>query len=133
MHSIIFQITKKQVDGNKLLSANTILQGEGTSYDYCSEINDVERKKNISNLITNVLPKGMFEFVSSDAIEYKGGVDQWKKECVKNIQVTAKELNADNITDWVGPVYKLEKLIDNPLSTDYQFYFDDEGAQNYAE
>ena len=133
MHSIIFQITKKQVNKNELLSANTILQGEGTPYDYCSEINDDERKKNIFNLITNVLPKGMFEFISQDVIEYKGGADQWKKECVKNIQDTAKKLNADNITDWTGPIYKLDKMVNNPLNTDYQFYFDEKGIQNYAE
>lgn len=133
MRSVIFQITKNQVSGKNVLNEDTIMQGEGTSYDYCSEIDNEERENNIRTLVNEVMPEGMFEFVSQNAIKYKGGAEEWKKECIKKIQDTAGELDTDNITNWVGPIYKLEKLVKNPLDVDYEFYFDEDGVQNYAE
>ena len=67
MHSTIFQITKEQVFGNNLLNEDTISQGDGTPYDYCSEIDDGEHQRSIETLVNEILPKGMFE-VSVSAI-----------------------------------------------------------------
>ncbi len=73
MHSTIFQITVKQVFGNNLLNENTISQGDGTPYDYCSEIDDEERQRSIETLVNEILPKGMFELTSPNTMVYKGG------------------------------------------------------------
>lgn len=133
MHSTIFQITKEQVFGDNLLNEDTISQGDGTSYDYCSEIDDEERQRCIETLVNEILPKGMFELTSPNTMVYKGGIEDWKKSCIANIQQKAQELTPDNIIDWIGPIYQLEKAIKNPLGTSYQFYFEEETFQCYAE
>ena len=133
MHSTIFQITKKQVFGNHLLNEDTISQGDGTSYFYCSEINDEERQRSIETLVYEILPKGMFELTSANTMVYKGGIEDWKKSCIATIQQKSQELTPKNIIDWIGPVYQLEKALKNPLGTAYQFYFDEEAFQSYAE
>ena len=133
MHSTIFQITKEQVFGNNLLNEDTISQGDGTPYDYCSEIDDGERQRSIETLVNEILPKGMFELKSPSTMVYKGGIEDWKKSCIDNIQQKAQELTPDNIIDWIGPIYQLEKAIKNPLGTSYQFYLDEEAFQCYAE
>ena len=134
MHSIIFQITtKKLTEGSGLLTEGTIEQGDGTAYDYCAEIDEEERDTTIKTLVNDILPKGMFELAAPNAIIYKGGIDKWKWDYITDIQAKAKALSPDNIIDWVGPIYQLEKAIKNPLGTSYQFYFDEEGFQCYAE
>ena len=134
MHSIIFQITsKKLTKGSGLLNEGTIEQGDGTSYDYCAEIDEDERETAIKTLVNDILPKGMFELVASNAMVYKGGIDEWKQNYIANIHAKAQELTPENIIDWVGPIYQLEKAIKNPLGTSYQFYLDEEGFQCYAE
>ena len=133
MHSTIFQITVKQVIGNNLLNENTISQGDGTPYDYCSEIDDEERQHSIETLVNEILPKGMFELTSPNTMVYKGGIDDWKKSCIANIQQKAQELTPDNITHWIGPINGLKKAINNPLGTYCQFYFEEETYQCYAE
>ena len=60
MHSKIFQITETRVDRDNYLNEDTLEQGDGHYYDYCSEIDEEERKFHIANLIEKSLPKGMF-------------------------------------------------------------------------
>lgn len=59
MHSKIFQITETRVDRDNYLNEDTLEQGDGHYYDYCSEIDEEERKFHIANLIEKSLPKGM--------------------------------------------------------------------------
>ena len=133
MHSIIFQITTKELSGSKILNEDTISQGDGFQYDYCSEIDEEERERAIQTLVNDILPKGMFELCSSNSMKYKGGVEEWKQACIDDIRTKAQSLTPDNIIDWIGPIYQLEKAIKNPLGTSYQFYFDEENIQCYAE
>ena len=85
MHSKIFQITETKVAKDNYLNENTLEQGDGNYYDYCSEIDDNERKLHITNLVDNILPKGMFVLVEADVIRYNGGADKWKEEFVAGI------------------------------------------------
>ena len=79
MHSKIFQITLTRVDKDNYLNEDTLMQGDDSFFDYCAEIDEEERKYHIENLVNNILPKGMFEFVSDDTIRYNGGAKQCGK------------------------------------------------------
>lgn len=133
MHSKIFQITQKRVEKDSYLNEETLLQGAGSFFDYCGEINDEERKLHIENLINEVLPKGMFELVSGDTIRYIGGADEWKQDFAKAVRLKAEDITPEKVQDWIGPVYQLEKFLKNPLDTGYWFYMDENGVQSYAE
>ena len=56
MHSKIFQITEERPLKDNILNDCTLEQGDGHYYDYCSEIDEEERKSHIDNLINNILP-----------------------------------------------------------------------------
>lgn len=57
-----------QIDEENYQNEDTLNQGDDSLYDYCANINDEERKSEISNLVNSILPKGMFELVSEDTI-----------------------------------------------------------------
>ena len=115
MHSKIFQITETRVDRDNYLNEDTLEQGDGHYYDYCSEIDEEERKFHIANLIEKALPKGMFTLVGENTIRYNGGADKWKKEFVTAIQEKAQAVTVENCMMWIGAVYQLEKFLKNPL------------------
>ncbi len=133
MHSKIFQITTVKVTDEGRLTEDTLTQGDGNFYDYCMEIEPEIRKQCIDILVNKTLPSGMFELIDEDTLLYKGGAEQWKKEFVAYIQAKAGELNTENVQDWIGPVYRLEKALKNPLETSFQFYMDEEGYTRSAE
>lgn len=133
MHSRIFQISTTRVDKENYLNEDTLQQGDGSFYDYCAEIDNEERKKDIADLVEYALPKGMFELISDDTIRYNGGMEQWKEEFVTNIHKKAEAITTENMLEYIGPVYQLEKALKNPLDTCYYFYLDEEGLQSYAE
>lgn len=133
MHSKIFQITEERPLKDNILNDCTLEQGDRHYYDYCSEIDEEERKFHIDNLINNILPKGMFELVSDDTIRYNGGADKWKEEFVATLQEKAKAVTTENCTLWIGEVYQLEKYLKNPLDTGYQFYMDEQCINGAAE
>lgn len=133
MHSRIFQITEVKADKENYLNEDTLEQGDGHYYDYCSEIDEEDRKFHIANLVDNVLPKGMFELVAEDTIRYNGGADKWKEEFVRTLKEKAQAVTTENCTLWIGAVYQLEKFLKNPLDTGYQFYMDEQGITGYAE
>lgn len=133
MHSKIFQITETRVDRDNYLNEDTLEQGNGHYYDYCSEIDEEERKFHIANLIEKSLPKGMFTLVGENTIRYNGGADKWKKEFVTAIQEKAQAVTVENCMMWIGAVYQLEKFLKNPLDLGYQFYMDEYGVNGYAE
>ena len=133
MHSKILQITEEKPLKDNILNEDTLEQGDGHDYDYCSEIDEEERKFHIANLIDNILPKGMFDLVAEDTIRYNGGADKWKEKFVAAVQEKAKAVTPDNCTMWIGEVYQLEKYLKNPLDTGYQFYMDEHGINGNAE
>lgn len=133
MHSKIFQITQKRVEKDCYLNEDTLMQGAGSFFDYCGEIDEEERQLHIENLVNGVLPKGMFEFVSKDTIRYLGGADEWKQNFAKAVRLKAEDVIPEKVQEWIGPVYQLEKFLKNPLDTGYWFYLDENGVQSYAE
>ena len=72
MHAKVFQITKQRVDKENTLDENTLTQGDGSYYDYCSEISDETRKEMIDYLVNVLLPKGMSSLVGTDEMVYNG-------------------------------------------------------------
>lgn len=133
MHSKIFQITNEKPLKDNFLNEDTLEQGDGHYYDYCSEIDEEDRKFHIDNLVNNILPKGMFELVADDTIRYNGGADKWKEEFVTALQEKVKDVTTENCMMWIGAVYQLEKFLKNPLDTGYQFYMDEQGIIGYAD
>lgn len=133
MHSRIFQITKERVDKNCRLNENTLTQGDGSNFDYCSEISKEVRKEDIIFLVEKMLPKGMFTLTSDDTMRYNGGTEQWKEDFIANIRNKAAAITPDNMLEWIGPVYQLEQALKDPLCTGYQFYTDENGLEPYAE
>lgn len=132
MHSRIFQISDKVISKENYLNEYTLEQGDCSLYDYCSEIDDEQRKQDIVHLVGYVLPKGMFELVSDDAMRYNGGIEQWKEEYVSNIQKKAEVFNVDNMSR-LDVRYDLKRALENPLRTDFCFYLDEEACQSFAE
>jgi len=60
-------------------------------------------------------------------------VEQWKENFVTNIRKKAEAITTENMLEFVGPVYQLEKALENPLDIAYHFYLDGEGYQSFAE
>lgn len=133
MHSRIFQISKMWIEKENYLNEDTLQQGDGSFYDYCAEIDDEKRKEDIRYLVNTALPKGMFELVGDDTMRYIGGVEQWKENFVTNIRKKAEAITTENMLEFVGPVYQLEKALENPLDIAYHFYLDGDGYQSFAE
>ena len=77
MHAKVFQLTKQRVDKENTLDENTLTQGDGSYYDYCSEISDETRTEMIDYLVNELLPKGMFTLVGIDEMVYNGGANEW--------------------------------------------------------
>lgn len=98
MHSRIFQISTEPIDKENYLNEDTLQQGDGSFYDYCSEIDEENRKEDIANLVNYALPNGMFELISDDTMRYNGGIEQWKEEYVANIKKRADALTAESQT-----------------------------------
>ena len=123
MHSRIFQISTEPIVKENYLNEDTLYQGDGSFYDYCSNIDDIERKENIACLVKDILPMGMFELLGDDAMRYNGGLEQWKEEYVTNIHKRADALTVENMLEW-SSTYYLKRAIINPLDTEYHFYLD---------
>lgn len=97
MHSKIFQITQTRVDEDSYLNEYTLMQGEGSFFDYCGEIDDEERKLHIENLVNEVLPKGMFELVSENTMRYMSGAEEWKKNFIAGIRLRVKAVTPNKM------------------------------------
>ena len=123
MHSRIFQISKMWIEKENYLNEDTLQQGDGSFYDYCAEIDDEKRKEDIRYLVNTALPKGMFELVGDDTMRYIGGVEQWKENFVTNIRKKAEAITTENMLEFVGPVYQLEKGIGKSIGYCVSFLF----------
>ena len=51
MHSKIFQITEEKPLKDNILNEDTLEQGDGHDYDYCSEIDEEARQFDIASRI----------------------------------------------------------------------------------
>jgi len=51
MHSRIFQISTEPIDKENYLNEDTLQQGDGSFYDYCSEIDEENRKEDIWSIM----------------------------------------------------------------------------------
>ena len=133
MHAMVYQLFTEKMEKENWLDEDTLLQGDGSYYDWCSEISEDERKAAIIELATCILPAGMFRLIDSETLEYLGGMNEWKKSWVANIHRKALGVNENNVMKLVGETYLLEKEIKNPLHTDSHFYLEGEGYQTFAE
>ena len=58
MHSTIFQITTEKVEEkDALLNEDTLLQGDNSELDYCSDIDEDDRRERIECLVNEILPE----------------------------------------------------------------------------
>ena len=133
MHSKIFQITENRVERDNFLDEDTLELGDGSFCDYCGNITQEDRREMIDCLVNHVLPMGMFQLAGDDEMVYMGGADSWKGKWVDAIHDKAQLVNTENVLDWIGAAYQLEKELENPLHTDFRFYLSEENTQSYAE
>lgn len=133
MHSTIFQITTEKVEEkDALLNEDTLQQGDCSDLDYCSDIDEDDRKERIECLVNEILPEGMFTLIDENTIRYNGGVDAWLEEWVKLINEKCALVTAGNIREW-STLYYLKEAIDNPLDAGSRFYDDNSGCSSYSE
>ena len=78
MHAWIFQLSEERIEG--YLCEDTLLQGDGSDYDYCAAISEEERKRAVCSLVDDILPLGMFHLKDETTLVYQGGFGQWKRE-----------------------------------------------------
>ena len=90
------------------LCEDTLLQGDGSDYDYCAAISEEERKRAVYSLMAHILPLGMFRLKDETTLVYQGGFEQWKREWVERIQTKAAKVNTENVMNFCGEVYQLE-------------------------
>lgn len=106
MHAWIFQLSEKRIEG--YLCEDTLLQGDGSDYDYCAAISEEERKRAVYSLMAHILPLGMFHLKDETTLVYQGGFEQWKREWVERIQTKAAKVNTENVMNFCSAVYQLE-------------------------
>ena len=131
MHAWIFQLSEKRIEG--YLCEDTLLQGDGSDYDYCAAISEEERKRAVYSLMAHILPLGMFRLKDETTLVYQGGFEQWRREWVERIQTKAAKVNTENVMNFCGELYQLETELQNPLDTDAQFYLCNDDYQTFAE
>lgn len=133
MHSTIIQITTEKVEKENFLTEDDVCTWECREIDYCSEIDEDERKDRINRLVNEWLPSGMFTLVDDNTIRYNGGAEEWKEQWLKLIQDKASQITTDNVLNSIGPMYQLEKALLNPLDLGTLFYDDSENMTSYAD
>ena len=75
----------------------------------------------------------MFHLKDETTLVYQGGFEQWKREWVERIQIRAAKVNMENVMNFCGEVYRLEKELQNPLDTAAHFYLCNDDYQTFAE
>jgi hypothetical protein len=124
MHSKIYQITEERIGEDNYITERTFDEGRNDFYDYCADIDEDDRNYAIESLAKNLLPTGMFTIVEKDTLIYNGGAEEWKDNWVKLIHQKAKAITPENITEWIGEAYTLEKELLNPLDIGSRFVTD---------
>lgn len=122
MHGTIYQISTEHIDRDDYIGVETVSEGEMAGFDYLYETEEGERSKSIQYLAERILPKGMFSIAADgESLVYQGGFEQWRKSYLNLIRSKTEVINEDNIMDWIGPAYQLQKAIVNPLDTSAYF------------
>lgn len=121
MHGIIYQISDSPIDRDNYIGVDTISEGDMAGFDYLYDTTEEERRKQIQYLVEHTLPKGMFTIgTDGETLVYQGGFSEWRKMYLDLIRTRTEAINEENIMEWIGPAYQLQKAIVNPLdSVDY--------------
>lgn len=121
MHGIIYQISDSPIDRDNYIGVDTVSEGDMAGFDYLYDTTEEERRKQIQYLVEHTLPKGMFTIdTDGETIVYQGGFSEWRKTYLDLIRTRTEAINEENIMEWIGPAYQLQKAIVNPLdSVDY--------------
>lgn len=134
MHGTIYQISTEPVDLNDYISEDTVSVGDMAGFDYLYDTEKEERQERIQNLVENVFPKGMFTIApGGEAIVYQGGFTTWRKSYLELLRAKTADINEDNIMEWIGPSYQLQKAIVNPLGCCSYFVTEASGGYGTAE
>lgn len=134
MHSGIFQISVLPLTQEEFVSVDNIERGDMVSMDYAYDISAEERIEKLQTLVRHILPKGMFELdIESAILTYKGGIEAWKKQQMEILKERAGEVKEENMIQWIGPAYQLQKAIVNPLDTSFVFITEACGSFGVAE
>ncbi len=134
MHGTIYQISTEPVDLDDYISEDTVSVGDMAGFDYLYDTEEEERQERIQNLVENVLPKGMFIIATDgEAIVYQGGFTKWRKSYLELLRAKTADINEDNIMEWIGPSYQLQKAIVNPLGCGSYFVTEASGGYGTAE
>lgn len=128
MHSTLFQIATSPIEEENLLTENSIPFGEGTDLDYLDERTDKARLELIKVLVDEVMPHGMFIIEGEDQLVYQGGYQEWAEKWVKDIHEKARAVTVENVTEWIGPAYQLQKAVENPFDCGTRFCIDGDTA-----
>lgn len=122
MHSTIYQIAERPITPGEYIGIDHVSEGEAVSIDYCSEVGSEERAELIKALAMRVLPAGMFTVnPDGESLTYRGGFTEWRHEYTASFLEKANGIDETNIFKYVGPAYRLQKAIVNPLDTDNLF------------
>ena len=134
MHGTIYQISTEPFDLDDYISEDTVSVGDMAGFDYLYDTEKEERQERIQNLVENVLPKGMFTIApAGEAIVYQGGFKTWRKWYLELLRAKTADINEDNIMEWIGPSYQLQKAIVNPLGCGSYFVTEASGGYGTAE
>ncbi|MDY4020089.1 MAG: hypothetical protein SOZ80_04855 [Prevotella sp.] len=118
MHSNIFQISTEPIEKKRYCNPDDIDGGDMVSLDYAYDTKTEERTALIRSLVENILPQGMFTLnPDTETLTYNGGMAEWKKKYVADIQRHAMEVDEQNVMKWIGKAYHLQIAIANPLDT----------------
>ena len=121
MHGIIYQISIQPIDPDDYIGVDTVAEGEMADFDYLDDTPEADRHEHIQYLVDHTLPKGMF-IIDTDGgtLVYQGGFAEWRKTYLSLLRTKTEAISEENIMEWTGPVYQLQKAIVNPLdSADY--------------
>lgn len=121
MHGIIYQISDSPIDRDNYIGVDTVSEGDMAGFDYLYDTTEEERRKQIQYLVEHTLPKVMFTIdTDGETLVYQGGFSEWRKTYLYLIRTRTEAINEENIMEWIGPAYQLQKAIVNPLdSVDY--------------
>lgn len=110
MHSTIYQLGTSPISEDEYMNPETISEGESVCIGYADEIVEAERKSQMEELV-EILPKGMFTLNNDLTLTYNGGINEWRHHYARLIRERAEAIDTDNVTEWTGPVYQLQKAI----------------------
>ncbi len=124
MLGTIYQISSNPILKDELLDIDRISEGEAVSISYVRPSNE-ERLSDITYLVENILPEGMFTIEDDHTLIYNGGYEEWAKSLCGDIQHITNHLTPANILSWIeSPIHLLKKTILNPLNTYSLFVID---------